>query len=187
MLSNQDKKYLSRFAAPCLRRENPPFSILKEIEGKKPKPTHEDLDLLRRGMETGNISDDFLKRFFPPAYKGVSENGVFRYYLVVHNNHIMNLPNRYIPEPIIKWCTFYLGEIVKKNGSGYVVETLNSEKIKPSLTHSEYPSLKIVDENDIRIGSPVAVHRYTLVKVLDKNEFGLMKPYFYEFLRTKKA
>jgi len=167
MLSKEDIKEFISFGFPCLRRENPLFSILREIEKKKPKPTEKELNIIKNGLETGNVRDSILKKFWPSAYEGVKKYGVRKYFLVPHNKTRM-----YLPEPIGDWCLFRPGDITGKTDSEYIVKIIDGKEIKSvSIYHPDYPNLKIINENDIKIGSHVAIHRNQIVKVLDENEY----------------
>ena len=42
-------------------------------------------------------------------------------------------------------------------------------------------------ENEIKIGSPVGVHRYTIFKVLDEKELKRIEPFYSEFLKTRET
>jgi len=166
-LNKEETKDFIRLASPCLRRENPPSPVLKEIEIKKPKPTEGELNLINKGLETGEVNDSLLRKFFPQAYEGVKKYGLYEYLLGVHNKTRMRLP-----EDIANWCLIHVGNIAEKTDSKYTVETIKGKKIKStSIYHPDYPNLRTVNEENVKIGSHVLLHRNQIVKILDKNEY----------------
>jgi len=183
MLSEEDKKDFLKLAVPCLRREEVPFPTLKEIEEKKPKPTEKELNLIKQGIETGDVSDNLLKKLFRWAYAGVSEHGVYKYFFLIHNEIRMNLP-----EPIANWCTVYPADVIEKIDSEYTVKIIGGKEMKSDLkVHPDYPNLRTVREKDINIGSHIALHRDKIAMVLDEGKYKKAMEFYSEFLKTKET
>ena len=79
---NRDKKQLLALAFPCLRRpgEKRPF-FSDDI------PTRQEFEALRKGLETGSVDDELLKKFFPRAYGGVRSLCIIPFYHEHNNPH----------------------------------------------------------------------------------------------------
>jgi hypothetical protein len=90
-MNREEKKRFLMMAVPCLRRREPPFPILREIENKKPIPSSYELNSMKEGLKTGDIEENILEKFFPSAYRGVNDHGFYKYFYQIHNQNLMNM------------------------------------------------------------------------------------------------
>jgi len=171
-MNKDDRIKLLKMAVSCLRKDGetrPIFSVNV--------PTKEEVEIIKRSLETGEVDENLLKRFFPMAHKGVKKHGFFKYFLYVHNSLIRKL-ERYSKNELFEWCTAYPAQIVDKVDSKYVVETIDGKVIK---TDSEaYPEILI--ERKLKIGDFVILHRDKIHMVLNKEEFKIASDFYNKFI-----
>jgi hypothetical protein len=131
-------------------------------------------------LETGDVDESMLRKFFPMAYEGVNEYGFFEYFFLIHNKTIGML-DRYTKDRLVEWCTAYPGKIVDKNDSKWVVERPDGKRI---VADSEaYPG--IIVEKRLKIGDFVILHRDKIHMILKKEEYeNALK--FYSKFRSEK-
>jgi hypothetical protein len=170
MLREDRVKFL-KMAVSCLRKdgdERPIFS---------PKvPTAEEIETIKKSLESGDVNEELLKKFFPMAYEGVSEHGFFKYFFLVHNKTIGML-DRYTKNGLVEWCIAYPAKIVDRKDSKWLVERPDGKRI---LADSEaYP--EIIVERNLKIGDLVVLHRDKIHIVLDKKEFEKALKFYNEF------
>ena len=175
-MDEEEKLRFLKMALSCLRQEGeerPIFSVNV--------PTKEELALIRRFLETGNVEETLLKKFFPMAYDGVTKNGFFKYFFLVHNKLIKNL-ERYKENKLVDWCTAYPAKIIGKKDSKWVVETVDN---RISITDSMiYPGITI--ENKLKIGDLVVLHRGKIHMILNKTEFETASKFYKKFQKESR-
>jgi len=177
-MNKKDKIKLLEMAISCLREEGetrPIFSV--------DVPTKEEIDIIKNSLETEDVNESLLKKFFPMAYEGVNKYGFFKYFFYVHNKTIRML-ERYIKDKgLVEWCTAYPARVVDKINSKWIVETIDGRIVK---TDSEaYPEIKV--EKDFKIGDLVVLHRDKVHMVLNKKEFEIALDFYNKYLREKDS
>ncbi len=171
----EDRIRLLKMAISCLRREGEERPIFSPNV-----PTKEEIDVIKKSLETGIVEEGMLKKFFPMAYKGVSEHGFFEYFFLIHNKTIGML-ERYTKDKLVEWCTAYPGIIVDKDNSGWVVERPDGKRI---ITDSEaYPGITI--EKGLKIGDFVILHRNKVHMVLSEEEYKTVLEIYNKFRNEK--
>lgn len=173
----EEKKKLLKMAISCLRKEGETRPIFSPNV-----PTKEEINIIKKSLETGDVNENLLKKFFPMAYEGVSKYGFFEYFFFIHNNKIRKL-ERYIQDKLFNWCTAYPSKIVDKIDSKWVVETIDDRRVK---TDSEaYPRIRTIDETKLKIGSNVILHRDKIHMILNKKEFETALKFYNKFKKRK--
>ena len=171
----EEKIRLLKMAISCLRKEREERPIFSPDI-----PTKEEIEIIKNSLETEDVDENLLKKFFPMAYEGVSEYGFFEYFFFVHNNKIRNL-ERYTQNELFDWCTAYPARIVDKINSKFIVETVDGRIVK---TDSEaYP--EIIVEKELKIGYLVILHRNKIHMILNEKEFGTALEFYNKFKREK--
>jgi len=176
MLKEDRIKFL-KMAISCLRKEGETRPIFSPNI-----PTKDEINIIKKSLETGDINEDLLKKFFPMAYEGVSEYGFFEYFFYVHNKTIRMLEKYTKDKGLVDWCTAYPAKIVDKVGSKCIVETVDGRMIK---TDSEaYPGITI--EKELKTGNWIILHRNKIHMVLNEKEFETTLKYYNKFKRNQK-
>lgn len=158
-------------AISCLRKEGEERPIFSPNV-----PTREEIEKIKKSLETGDVDENLLKKFFPMAYEGVNKYGFFDYFFLVHNKKIGML-ERYTKDKLVEWCTAYPAKIVDRKDSKWVVERPDGNRI---IADSEaYPGITI--EKELKIGDLVILHRDKIHMVLDKDEFETTLEFFNKF------
>ncbi|MFH1474148.1 MAG: hypothetical protein ABIE55_04650 [Candidatus Aenigmatarchaeota archaeon] len=171
----EDKIRFLKMAISCLRKGDDKRPIFSPDV-----PTDEDVEIIKKSLETGNIEENMLKRFFPIAYKGVSEYGFFEYFFSIHNMNIGML-EKYTKDKLVDWCTAFPGKIVDRKESKWVVERYDGKRI---ISDSEaYPGITI--EKELKIGDFVILHRDKIHMVLNKDEFETALKFYNKFRNEK--
>ena len=158
-------------AVSCLRKEGderPIFSLRV--------PTKEEIEIIKNSLESEDVDENLLKKFFPMAYEGVSKYGFFEYFFIIHNKTIGML-ERYTKNGLVEWCLAYPSKIVDKKESKWVVERPDGKRI--TADSEAYPG--IIVEKNLKIGDLVILHRDKIHIVLDKKEFEKAMEFYNEF------
>ena len=172
----EDRIRLLKMAISCLRKEGEKRPIFSSDV-----PTKEEIDIIKNSLETGDVNEDLLKRFFSMAYKGVSNYGFFEYFFFVHNKTIRML-ERYTNKGLVDWCTAYPARIVDKTNSTCIVERIDGKRI---ITDSEaYP--EIIIEKKLKIGDLVILHRDKIHMILNEKEFETALKFYNKFRKELK-
>jgi hypothetical protein len=167
----KDRLRLLKMAISCLRKEGEKRPIFSPNV-----PSREEIEKIKKSLETGYVDENLLKKFFPMAYQGVNKHGFFEYFFLVHNKTIGML-ERYTKHRLVEWCTAYPAKIVDKKNSKWVAERPDGKRI---ITDSEaYPGITI--EKNLKIGDLVILHRDKIHMVLDKDEFETALEFFNKF------
>jgi hypothetical protein len=167
----EDRINFLKMAISCLRKEGDERPIFSpEV------PTKKEIEIIKNSLESGNIDENLLKKFFPMAYEGVSKYGFFEYFFLVHNKTIGML-ERYIKNGLVEWCLAYPAKIVDRKDFEWIVERPDGKRIKANS--EAYPG--IIIENNLRIGDLVILHRDKIHMVLDKNEFETALKFYNKF------
>ena len=170
MLKDDRIKFL-KMAVSCLRKEGderPIFSLRV--------PTKEEIEIIKNSLESEDVDENLLKKFFPMAYEGVSKYGFFEYFFIIHNKTIGML-ERYTKNGLVEWCLAYPSKIVDKKESKWVVERPDGKRI--TADSEAYPG--IIVEKNLKIGDLVILHRDKIHIVLDKKEFEKAMEFYNEF------
>ena len=162
MLSKEIKKRLLQMALTCLRTPGEMRPVFSPTI-----PTDKELAEIKEGLKTGDIDEELLAKFFPMAYKGITQNDFMEYYFTDHNRLIRGLP-RYTDLGLVEWCTAHPARIVKSAGSRYEIELINGRRM---ITDSElYPG--IIAYRRLKEGDPVIVHRDKINMKISEREYG---------------
>lgn len=165
----EEKKYLILMGLSCLNKKDEKDPKLKMVNSNKPIPTEDEVNKFRKGLETGNIEDDLLKKFIKTAYTGFENFGFFEYGFSRHNDKLSNMPNvGKLPE-MSNWCKLIPGKVIGKTKKGYMVKDADG-KIE-ELNVFSYGDIKTV-KKDLSVGSLVAKHRGYIQMCLDKDQFN---------------
>ena len=162
MLSKEIKKRFLQMALTCLRTPGEMRPVFSPTV-----PTDKELAEIKEGLKTGNIDENLLAKFFPMAYKGITQNGFMEYYFTDHNRLIRGLP-RYTEFGLVEWCTAHPARIIKSMGDKYGVELIGGRKM---ITDSElYPGVRV--NQHLNEGDFIIVHRDKINMKIDKKEYG---------------
>jgi len=130
-------------------------------------PTDKELAEIKEGLKTGDIDEELLAKFFPMAYKGITQNDFMEYYFTDHNRLIRGLP-RYTEFGLVEWCTAHPARIIESMGDKYGVELIGGRKM---ITDSElYPG--VIAHRHLNEGDFIIVHRDKINMKIDKKEYG---------------
>jgi len=175
-MDKEDKIRFLKMAISCLRREGEIRPIFSPNV-----VTKEEISIIKNSLETGDVNEDLLKKFFPMAYEGVSKYGFFEYFFYVHNKTIRMLEKYTKDKGLVDWCTAYPAKIVDKVGSKYIVETVDGRTIK---TDSEaYPEITI--EKQLKTENWIILHRDKIHMILNEKEFETALNYYNKFKKEK--
>jgi len=178
MLSKAKKKKHLMIAISCLRQKGEKRPIFSPNV-----PTKKELELIKKGLKNGDIDEKLLKKLFPMSYDGVSKYEIFEYFFYFHNK-LINKLERYTHDKIlVEWCLAYPAKIVDKTNSKWVVRRIDGKKV---ITNSEaYPGIRVLNENRLKIGDLVILHRDKIHMVLNEKEFEIALKYYNKFKREK--
>lgn len=176
-MDNETKRKLILMGLTCLKKEGEDLpTVFEEME--KEIPTEDEIEKINKGVKTGEIEDDLLKKFWPIAYNGVSKHGLIKYFFYNHNLFLDSLPKDKINPKLIKWCIAYPAKIVGRIASKYVIEIIDGEKTTTDLV--SYPGLD-VSKDEFNIGTYVAYHRDRIHMVLEGKQHEEAVKFYKEF------
>ncbi len=175
MLSMEERKTLVKMALTCFRPPGEKYKNDPRFLPEKQALTAEEIKMIGRAVDTGEISDEFLDKHCRDAHEGSKVYGVLAYFFGKHNEDLQHGEKASYEKTrmvgFLEYCKTCVAEIVgndsERKNNNWIVERKTDGKRFYSDSEG-FPG--IFSEKHLNVGDKVAFHRYKIGTLLSEEQ-----------------